>query len=91
MIHKHTQTTLCIGLLLQHVSICKHQLLDDDEKFLYPKNIISNTNTDVGLAGFLLWDSLYVTRLAHTGMSSRCVGANRVRTTDGGVETLVNI
>lgn len=51
----------------------------------------SITNTDVVLAGFLVWLSWCEPHFTFTGMSSRCVGANRVRAADGGVETLVDI
>lgn len=61
------------------------------KNILHLKIINSVTNTDVVLAGFLVWLSWCEPHLTHTGISSRCVGANRVRATDGGVETLISI
>lgn len=56
-----------------------------------PLHLNENTKADVVLAGFLVWLSWCVPHFTCTGVSSRCVGANRVRATDSGVETFINI
>lgn len=59
--------------------------------YLFIFSMHRRTYTDVGLAGFFLSLSCCVTRNTRTDISSRCVGATRIRTTDSGVETLIII
>lgn len=78
---------VCCRRLNLQLSICFKM----PENIFHLKNMHSNTNTDVGLAGFFGWFSWLVTRFTCTGVSSRCVGANRIRTADSRVEALIDV
>lgn len=68
--------------LLSHACTHNGNPCTDISTLTFTTAVSANTNTDVGLAGFLIWLSWCVTQLTFTGMSPRRVGANRIRTTD---------